>query len=352
MNRDDCLGIEPARTFPTPCVQFDIAATLLTRSFGSKEKTNVSTIALLKAAIKKLPIVKQIISERDKLHTELMGLKRNLRALPPGHFSSPIPDLDEVAKDEMQIFGHFPLDIPGIDLCMSAQRELVEQFVPYYKQIPFQPHKTAGLRYFFENDSYSYSDAIFLHCMIRFLKPKRLIEVGSGYSSCVTLDTNELFFNNSIATTFIEPYPELLMSLVKEEDHGTIRIIPSRLQDVDVAEFATLKSNDILFIDSTHVSKINSDVNRIFFDILPRLAPGVHVHLHDIMYPFEYPKEWIYKGWCWNEAYLLRTFLQFNGAFRVVLMNTFMEHFEEAFFRENMPLCLKNPGGSIWIRRE
>jgi hypothetical protein len=85
------------------------------------------------------------------------------------------------------------------------------------------------------------------------------------------------FFNNSIPTTFIEPYPHLLMSLVKAIDKERIRLLPYRLQDVDVSEFEALRENDILFIDSTHVSKVNSDVNRIFFEILPRLSPGVSI---------------------------------------------------------------------------
>lgn len=166
------------------------------------------------------------------------------------------------------------------------------------------------------------------------------------------LDTNELLFGGSIETTFIDPYPKLLMSLVKENDKNRIIVIPSRLQDVDPNVFEALQADDILFIDSTHVSKINSDVNHIFFDILPRLSSGVHIHFHDIFFPFEYPMDWIYEGRAWNEAYLLRAFLQFNTRFRVVLMNTFMERFHEPFFQKKMPLCLKNTGGSIWIRKE
>jgi hypothetical protein len=153
-------------------------------------------------------------------------------------------------------------------------------------------------------------------------------------------------------TTFIDPYPALLISLVMERDKNRINLVPSRLQDVDLDTFEKLQANDILFIDSTHISKINSDVNRIFFDILPKLSSGVHVHFHDIFFPFEYPKDWIYKGIAWNEAYMLRAFLQYNSDFSIVLMNTFMEHFHEPFFQEKMPLCLKNTGGSIWIRKE
>ncbi len=239
-----------------------------------------------------------------------------------------------------------------MELHEAEQLELLGKFVTYYEQMPFQDQKKEGLRYYYENTAYSYSDAILLHCMIRSLKPKKIIEVGSGFSSCMTLDTNELFFGGAIETTFVEPYPELLNSLIKESDKATIKTIQSRLQDVDLHEFEKLEANDILFIDSTHVGKINSDVNRIFFDILPRLSSGVYIHFHDIFFPFEYPKEWIFEGRAWNEAYLLRSFLQYNNAFRVVLMNTFMEHFHQSFFEEMMPLCLKNRGGSIWIRKE
>jgi len=85
--------------------------------------------------------------------------------------------------------------------------------------------------------------------------------------------------------------------------------------------------------------------------VLPSLRLGVLVHVHDIFYPFEYPRAWIDEGRCWNEAYLLRAFLQFNQGFEVVLMNTFMQHFQRGWFEQHMPLCLRNPGGSIWLRR-
>lgn len=305
-------------------------------------------ILFLKSAIKRLPIIRDFVSERDKLRAVIEEV---MRFVPPGHFFSPIPSLDEIRKDEKRIFESVPRDIIGVELHEAEQLTLLDELACSYKEMPFQSHKVDGLRYYFENPSYSYSDAIILHCMIRYLKPKRIIEVGSGFSSCVTLDTNELYFNGSILTTFIEPYPRLFMSLVKEEDKGRIKLFPYRLQDVNVSEFEALQANDILFIDSTHVSKIDSDVNRIVFEILPRLAPGVHIHFHDIFYPFEYPKEWVYEGKAWNEAYVLRAFLQYNTAFRVVLMNTFMERYHESFFQERMPLCLKNTGGSIWIRK-
>lgn len=308
-------------------------------------------LTYIKNSIKKLPILNEIISERDALRSEIGTLRKNIGFVPPGHFYSPIPSIDEVRKNEAKIFGSTSSNILGLELNEEEQLNLLDEFIAYYKEMPFQAQKREDLRYYYENPAYSYSDAILLHCMIRYLKPKRIIEVGSGFSSCMTLDTNELFFGSSIVTTFIEPNPELLLTLIKDVDKSKSRIIPSNLQDIELSEFESLKANDVLFIDSTHVSKINSDVNYIFFEILPRLASGVHIHFHDIHFPFEYPKKWIYEGRAWNEAYLLRAFLQYNSAFSVVLMNTFMERFHESFFKKHMPLCLKNKGASIWIRK-
>ena len=113
----------------------------------------------------------------------------------------------------------------------------------------------------------------------------------------------------------------------------------------------TLASGDILFIDSTHVSKAGSDVNHIFFKILPSLAEGVNIHLHDIFYPFEYPKEWIYEGRAWNENYVLHAFLQYNSAFKITFFSNFLARFHHRTFHEKMPLCMKNTGGSIWLQR-
>ncbi|MFZ5907486.1 MAG: class I SAM-dependent methyltransferase [Nitrospirota bacterium] len=313
----------------------------------------------LKSVAMRWPIVKDLVAERDELRrkyeevaSEYGNLSRRCGFAPPGHFYSPIPSLEEIERDEIKIFGSIPRSIPGIDLHEAEQIKLLEDFCDYYQSIPFFPHKTKGVRYFFENPAYSYSDAVFLYCMIRHLKPRKFIEIGSGYSSCLSLDTNELFLDGSMQFTFIEPCPDLLMSLVKKEDKNTIKVIPKRLQDVELHEFETLEANDILFIDSTHVSKVNSDVNRIFFEILPALSPGVHIHFHDVFYPFEYPRDWIFEGRAWSEIYLLRAFLQYNSSFNIVLMNSYLTHFHKQFFQDNMPLCLENTCGSIWIRKE
>lgn len=273
-------------------------------------------------------------------------------SFPPGHFYSPIPSIAEIKQKEKEIFYKFTEEIPGIDLNVEGQLELLHEFKNYYKEIPYASPKRKDLRFDFENPSYSYSDAIFLYCMIRQLRPKRIIEVGSGYSSCIMLDTNELFFDNGITCTFIEPYPQLLRSLIKPVDKARIEVIERNLQDVSLDRFSELSDGDILFIDSTHVSKINSDVNYIFFKILPSLRQGVYIHFHDVFYPFEYPKEWVYEGLAWNEAYLLRAFLQYNCAFKVQLFNTYLGCFHSDAFFDEMPLPLKYVGASIWIMKK
>ena len=318
--------------------------------------------SLARTGVLQVPQIRKVVIERDRLREEVAKLQEAASTksqttpqafsfAPPGHFYSPIPSLEDVRKREDQLFGNPPRDIFAIDLNEKAQLALLERFKPFYDEQPFTEAKVSGHRYFFENPAYSYSDALFLYCMIRHAQPKRIIEVGSGYSSCVTLDTNELYFHDQIACTFIEPYPALLVSLLRQEDVSRIEIIARPLQDVDIKRFSELEKNDILFIDSTHVSKIGSDVNRIILEILPSLQPGVYIHFHDVFYPFEYPSPWIYEGRAWTEAYLLRAFLEFNTSFEIVFFKTFLEHFYRERFAREMPLCLRNLGGSIWLRR-
>lgn len=299
---------------------------------------------LLNSALNRLPPVRALRDERDAL------LKAHGIA-PPGHFYSPIVSIPEITRDQARVFAGFERSVPGIDMNEAGQLALLDEFITYYKELPFADARQPGRRYQFDNTAYSYSDAIMLYSMIRHAQPRTIVEVGSGHSSCAMLDTNELFFDNRIRTLFVEPYPQLLESLITADDRQRITLLPTRLQDVDSAVFTQLVAGDILFIDSTHVAKAGSDVNRLFFEVLPSLQPGVFVHIHDVFYPFEYPRSWVLGGRSWNELYLLRAFLQHNTTFKIVMMNTFMQHFHQELFREKLPLCLKNTGGSIWLQR-
>ena len=294
----------------------------------------------------------ELLRDRDDLRRQIESWQHVHRFVPPDHFYSPLPALADIERDAGRLFPDPPpRTLPGIDLHEAAQLALLERCLPFYAEMPFTPEQQPGLRYRFDNGAFSYSDAIFLYLMLRHCRPRRVIEVGSGHSSCVTLDTSERFLANTVETVFIEPYPEVLHSLLQPGDAARLTILPHRLQDIPLALFESLAENDILFIDSTHVGKAGSDVNTIFNDILPILRTGVVVHFHDIFYPFEYPRFWFDEGRAWNEAYLLRAFLQFNAMFRIELWNDFLTRFDEPFFAEHMPLCLRNTGASLWLRR-
>jgi len=188
--------------------------------------------------------------------------------------------------------------------------------------------------------------------MLLEFRPRRVIEVGCGHSSSLLLDTNDRFFAGSMELTLIDPSLESIKNQWGEAGAGNARLIPRCLQDVPLETFEPLTQNDILFLDSSHVSKTGSDVNHYLFKILPTLKPGVLVHVHDILYPFEYPAEWILqdkRGW--NEAYALHAFLQYNAAFEIVYWNNFAFHRLHEQLGRLMPPCLENEGGSIWLRR-
>ena len=129
-------------------------------------------------------------------------------------------------------------------------------------------------------------------------------------------------------------------------------VIAEPVQAVEVARFRELDDSDILFIDSTHVVKLGSDVNYIFREILPSLRRGVFVHFHDIDYPFEYPAAWLREGRARGRRHTcFGPSSPFNSAYEIALYNQFLEHFHRGEFERPTPLCLKDEGGSIWLRR-
>lgn len=270
---------------------------------------------------------------------------------PAGHFHSPIPDVLEVQQHEARLWPTEVCAIPGIDLHVEEQLALLETLAPLARDLPFASTQQEGLRYWYENEFYSYGDALFLASMLRCFHPQRLIEVGSGFSSAVVLDVNERFLDGRLACTFIEPFPVRLRSLLTPADQARVMLLEQPVQDVPLSVFASLGAGDILFIDSSHVAKIGSDVNHLLFEVLPTLQSGVLVHIHDIFYPFEYTKEWVYQGRAWNEAYLVRAFLQFNSAFDILLFGDFLAQQHRARLAEVMPLALQNTGGSLWLRK-
>ncbi len=270
---------------------------------------------------------------------------------PPGHYHSPLPDVSDVVSRAVVLFRQ-DVDLrPSIDLARDAQLILLNELSRYYEGFDWPEHPDGAHRFHLSQAYFCHGDAIILYAMLRHLKPRRVIEVGSGWSSALMLDTDERFLSKSIHFRFVEPFPERFSSVLLDGDRDRCTVMQERVEDVPVPVFRELEANDVLFIDSSHVSKIGSDVNFLIFEVLPSLNPGVFVHFHDIFWPFEYPKGWILEGRAWNEAYLLRAFLQYNDTFEIVLFNSFVAHAFREFMEVRMPKFLVNPGGSLWLRK-
>ena len=262
----------------------------------------------------------------------LQKLNIQLPYFSSGHVHSPVPS----AKEETQFYSY-----QDIELNIEDQFELIQKFQNYYKDIPWSDSSQENLLYHFKNEFFLHSDAVILWSMIHHFRPQRIIEIGSGYSTACMMDSIR-FAKLSTHVTTIDIETSRLEKLIQKESvkDFQIDIINLELTKVDVKIFESLESGDILFVDSSHVSKWGSDLHKIFFQIFPLLNPGVIVHFHDVFKNFEYPRAWIDEGIYWNEQYLLRAFLQNNSDYKILYFSDLMEHEHEDWFRQNMPLCL------------
>lgn len=273
---------------------------------------------------------------------------------PLGHYYNLYPMIEDVEKKKDWLYNE-EKEILGIDFNVDGQLDMLKKMSECYHKVPnwndvnIQNCSDSEHRYQYDNLSLAPGDAIGLCSMLQVLKPKRIIEVGSGWTSAVMMDTNEKLLQGSMEISFIEPYPGTLKKITRANDRIELR--EEGLENVELEYFSKLEAGDILFIDSTHVSKMGSDVNYLFFEILPRLKKGVYIHLHDIFYPFEYPMEWIYDGMVWNELYLLRAFLQNNKEYEIVFFQNMLEKKYPARFEENWPVDKPIHGGSFWMKK-
>jgi hypothetical protein len=274
----------------------------------------------------------------------------------PVHFYQPIPDtqsLPETLWDR-------PSKLAGIDMNDSGQLDLLRRHFPKfrdeYEQIPIKPTGEGG-GFHLNNRLFDGTDALVAYCMVRQFQPRLIIEIGSGLSSLLLAQAAAR--NSSSNLTCIEPFPR---ELVRKGFPGLRSLIEKKVQDIDVEFFSQLESRDLLFIDSSHTVKIGGDVNYLFLEVLPRLNPGVIVHVHDIFLPFEYRRDWVMDEFrFWGEQYLLQAFLTFNSEFEVLMANRYLAHryledLKAAFPNlENLKAALPNSvrwgGGSFWMRR-
>lgn len=297
----------------------------------------------VKSLVKKMPV----IGKRYQYYVD----NYENSCFHPGHYYSPIVNVAAVKQEAAAIWSPRQSNtIDGVDLNTDKQLALLQDLASYYPEMPFKADKQPGLRYYFNNDLFTQTDGTILYAMMRHFKPKQIIEAGSGHTSALMLDVNDKFFNKEIKFTFIDPEPQRLLSLLTPEDKKQTEIHESIVQNISIDKFRTLQENDILFIDGSHVSKCNSDVNYVLFNILPALNKGVIIHIHDVFYPFEYPQKWVFEGRNWNENYILRAFLMYNSAFEIIHFSDYLQvHYPDAFAA--MPVTYEASGGNIWLRK-
>jgi len=268
-------------------------------------------------------------------------------------FESPIPDIrtlkDSLWREQSKLI--------GIEINEQNQIELLSLFSSRFKEEyeKFPKSKTnVPYHYFVNNGAFGPVDGEILYCMIRYFKPKRILEIGSGnstYLSAQAIQENMKEGSHECELTAIEPYPN---SVLKAGFPGLSKLITKKVQEIPLSEFSNLGKNDILFIDSSHALKIGSDVQYEILEVLPRLKKGVLVHFHDIFLPTEYPKKWVLESLRFlNEQYVLQAFLAFNKIFEVQWAGSYMDlkhpsKLEAAFssYTRNQRLP-----GSFWIRK-
>jgi hypothetical protein len=272
-------------------------------------------------------------------------------AFPHGHFYSPIVDAAEASKDAGRIWPAVK-SLRGIDLNHVEHERLLRDVFP--SLVSTFDYPTSGpadstLDHFYDfNGQFERQDPRVAFCMLQIIRPRRIVEVGSGYSTLLMMDVNRRFLGGSASITCVEPFPRPFLR--RAHVAGSIELIEERVQTVDESVFATLAEGDVLFIDSSHVTKTGSDVNRLILEILPVLAPGVYVHFHDIFLPLDYPQRWVVElGFSWNEQYMLQAFLAFNPRYSIVYGSAIARecHAEAlAGFLKGSP----THGGSLWLR--
>jgi len=272
-------------------------------------------------------------------------------------FHSPIPDIADL---DMRGVWESRTEMKGIDFKEDGQRELLSLLGKNYSaecRWPLSPTDDP-FEFYVENVSFSFGCAASTHCIIRHFKPKTVIEIGSGMSSRVitkAIGLNRLKEDHTVRHVIVDPYPSegIIRSENKERE-----LVKNRVECLPAQWFDQLQSNDILFIDSGHCVRIGGDVNYLFLEVLPRLRPGVIVHVHDIGLPYEYPKVYATNEsfrQFWTEQYLLQAFLSCNTDFAVLLAMNYLMKDHLAFFKESFPdydpRIHRLSSSSFWMRR-
>ena len=269
---------------------------------------------------------------------------------PAGHFYSPVVD-PETVRDYVAMNRARGLDgLQGIDFALDGMLAFWEANRDFIAATPFTQEPDGEHRYCTSGGPYPSGDAVVLRSMMHHFRPKRIVEIGSGYSTACMLDTADELGMDGLSITCIEPYPDRLFSILRDNDRDRIAFHQTGVQQIPLDAFRALERNDILFIDSSHVLKTGSDVHYELFYILPSLAPGVLVHFHDCRFPLEYSDRQIFvKNYSWNEVYAVRALLMYSTRFHVLFhASLFAEKYPAQ--RKVLPAFDQNPGSALWVR--
>jgi SAM-dependent methyltransferase len=292
------------------------------------------------------------LAEPDPLLTiDDTGSSGTVNRFPLGHYYSPMYDTRELATQRARLWPPVPRETVGIDWRDADQLELATRVFTAQEPLELIDEPSDDpTEYHANNDQYPPLDAWVLARLLEHLRPARMIEIGSGFSTLISARINRERLELGTQLTCIEPYPrQFLLDGVP----GVSEVRVEKIQDTPPDRFAELSANDVLFIDTSHTVKTGGDVVWIFHEIVPRLAPGVYVHIHDVFLPGEYPEQWVMEGWGWNESYLVRSFLTFNDQFEVVWGTQYMlsQHHQEVL-RAFPALARYQPSGAaLWLRR-
>jgi len=264
--------------------------------------------------------------------------KNDIHITKPG-FYSPIPTVSELTDTMFKKNENL-----HIDWNEKKQKKLLKKLQSYSQE--FKQLLENG-SYDLQGESFVLHDAPVYYSLIRHFKPRSIIEVGAGDST--RLAVMAAAKNPDTKITAIDPF---VRELRKIDIPEPVNFIEKPVQSVPLSEFEQLSKNDILFIDSSHVSKVGSDVNFLYLEVLPILKPGVIVHIHDIFLPMPYSKMWLEeKLLFWNEQFLLHAFLIGNKNFEILLSNHFMSLYYPELLTEFFDTKLRPSGGSFWMRR-
>lgn len=205
-------------------------------------------------------------------------------------------------------------------------------------------------QFYINNPNFGAGDAELYYLMIRSKKPKRIIEIGAGFSTqlCILALEKNRAEGHTCTLTCIEPFEMPFLDHV-----NGINVIREQVQHQPINLFESLEANDILFIDSSHIIRPGDDLLFIYFQILPILQKGVLIHIHDIFTPRHYPQEWLTKKMrFWNEQYLLEAFLYNNTGFKILFtLNHLVKSDLNAAKKLLIHLKESSEPSSFWMER-